>query len=1159
MPGNQKIKKNVENNAGGARKKTATLSRSEFHQFVNNTAHRKTTREILAERLIVERESNTESSIHGRYTADSSRKLSNGVPKATQAPAKHANRQDPNGRDNESVSWKTEFQVAAKLKHSNTCHVPPEPLRNNDGLSEVRTKPSAVEAAPQSAPPYGVMCSEISERFPAPWHQSVPLLPRIACARGRGKQNKYHGTPQTPPNTWEREAAPGMYGKELANDCYRDIYRGISELRPEPSRQRPQAGTLAGGNRSIYYGESLRPPNNWRLRKPYVPPEAPMSMGKEYIGCEISEFFPVPPENPILGLTEGNTRCQRTEWNQNQPPHTWEREAAPGMYGKELANDCYRDIYRGISELRPEPSRQRPQAGTLAGGNRSIYYGESLRPPNNWRLRKPYVPPEAPMPMGKEYIGSEISEFFPVPPEHPILGLTDGNTSRQRTEWNQNQNPITWEREAAPGMYGKELANDCYRDIYRGMSEMRQEPSRQRPQTGTPEGGNRSIYYGESLRPPNNWRLRKPYVPPEAPIEAMPIGKEYIGSEISEFFPVPPEHPILGLTDGNTSRQRTEWNQNQNPITWEREAAPGMYGKELANDCYRDIYRGMSEMRQEPSRQRPQTGTPEGGNRNIYYEESLRPPNNWRLRKPYVPPEAPMPMGKEYIGSEISEFFPVPPEHPILGLTDGNTSGTPNSLAEHPILRFTEGNTGCQRTEWNQSQGVASDTDHSQIVFKNKWLVLAKAKESGPREVPIPWAQRVAEARREQKIQILKRSEPAEASFTIKDEPLQGVPRGEARVQSCRPIPTPARCVPKELQQVDRMTSADFRHDYAAHVLNMRTRLKNQEYVHYFEKVIRENAHLFKGRVILVLACGVGTLALMAARLGEAKRVYAVDHSMVTNYAALVVKQNHYEGTVKVLHGRVAELQLPEQVDGIVCNWMGQSLLWDSEILEVLEARDRWLKSDGFILPDLGDLYLLGAAEPELKGLCNWWVHVYGFNMSAMRQCALSEPRFAKTKCDGVLTLAHRVLKLDLMSATKEDLYIDREIRLEVIRDGHLECFTLYFDVAFSRCHRKRSLSCNPCLNKSHKSLWLQTALFVESAFVLRENHFYAGSFIFRPLKGKGIDMKQMEILIQLFVSQRPEGDMAACFGNRLVAKRWLMLDRHQTVAEVDSCQDAEY
>ncbi|XP_034136391.1 uncharacterized protein LOC117588924 [Drosophila guanche] len=783
-------------------------------------------------------------------------------------------------------------------------------------------------------------------------------------------------------------------------------------------------------------------------------------------------------------------------------PSTWEREAAPGMYGNELDND----IYRGISELTTEPSRQRPQAGALAGGNRNIYNSASQWPPNNWRHSKPYVPPEAPMSMCKEYIGSEISQFFPVPPEHPILELSDGNTSRQRPEWKQNQPPNTWEREAAPGMYGNELKNDCYHEIYRGISELPPEPSRQRPLAGTLAGGNRNIYNSASQRASNNWGRIEPYVPPEA----MSKCKEYIGSEISQFFPVPPEHPILELSDGKTSRQRPDWKQNQPPNTWEREAAPEMYGNELKNDCYHEIYRGISELPPEPSSERPQAGTLAGGNRNIYNSASQRASNNWGRIEPYVPPEA-MSKCKEYIGSEISQFFPVPPEHPILELSDGNTSR--------------------QRTEWNQKQGVATD-----IVFKNKWIVLAKAKESGRREVPIPWAQRVAEARREQKIQILKTPEPANA-----------------------PLTTPARCVPKELQQVDRMTSADFRHDYAAHLQNMRMRLKDQEYVYYFEKVIRENAHLFKGRVILVLSCGVGTLALMAARYGEAKRVYAVDRSMVTNYAELVVKQNHYESTVKVLHGRVAELQLPEQVDGIVCNWMGQSLLWDSEILEVLEARDRWLKSDGFILPDLGDLYLLGSAEPGLKALSNWWYHLYGFNMSAMRQYALSEFRFAETKCERVLTLAHRVLKLDLMSATKEDLHVDREIRLKVIQDGYLECFTLYFDVTFSRCHRKRRFSCNPCFNKSHDSLWLQTALFVESPFVLRENLFYGGSFIFRPLKGQGFDLKQMEIIIKLFVSERPEGEMAECFGNRLVAKRWVMLDRYLTVAEVHSCQDAEY
>ncbi|XP_022215352.2 uncharacterized protein LOC111069555 [Drosophila obscura] len=630
-------------------------------------------------------------------------------------------------------------------------------------------------------------------------------------------------------------------------------------------------------------------------------------------------------------------------------------------------------------------------------------------------------------------------------------------------------------------------------------------------------------------------------------------------SEISELFPPPsyqsaPFEPQgrggLSTTDCNQKVNSNKGRGNQYKYNgvpqvpaniWGQAAARGMYEHELAyNRCHN---RG-------------------GGNQNIYNGVSQRPPNTWRHRDPYAlqGPQIDSTVSHLNDYSEISQLLPGPPQPPCAALDNIN----------HQKI--------CNKKESKQGQGkgASTDADPSQNICNKTFDVLPKATEPRRKivaqaaasnckqisrvkspEVLIPWAQRVQAARMGQKIKILKRPEPTEVTYTITDEPLRGLPGGEVRVRSCPPIPTPARCVPKELEQVDRMTSADFRHDYNAHVQNMRTRLKNQEHMHYFAQVIRENTHLFKGRVILVLSCGVGTLALMAARLGEAKRVYAVDHSMVTNYAELVVKQNHYEHTVKVMHGRMADLQLPEKVDGIVCNWMGHSLLWDSEILEVLEARDRWLKRNGFILPDMAILYLLGAAEPKLKGLCDWWRNVYGFNMSAMRRCALSEPRYAKTNGDGVLTLCHRVLYLDLKTATKKDLQIDCEIRLKVVQDGHLECFTLYFDVKFSRCHRNRTLSCNPCRPRVHNSLWLQTTLFVESSFVLRENHYYAGRFIFRPLKE--YDMNQFEILLKFFVSRRPEGDLAGCFGNRLVAKRWLMMDRHQTVAEVDSCQDEDY
>lgn len=40
-----------------------------------------------------------------------------------------------------------------------------------------------------------------------------------------------------------------------------------------------------------------------------------------------------------------------------------------------------------------------------------------------------------------------------------------------------------------------------------------------------------------------------------------------------------------------------------------------------------------------------------------------------------------------------------------------------------------------------------------------------------------------------------------------------------------------------------------------------------------------------------------------------------------------LVKQNGYEELVTVLQGRVEELELPEQVDILVSEWMGNCLL----------------------------------------------------------------------------------------------------------------------------------------------------------------------------------------------------------------------------------------
>lgn len=56
-------------------------------------------------------------------------------------------------------------------------------------------------------------------------------------------------------------------------------------------------------------------------------------------------------------------------------------------------------------------------------------------------------------------------------------------------------------------------------------------------------------------------------------------------------------------------------------------------------------------------------------------------------------------------------------------------------------------------------------------------------------------------------------------------------------------------------------------------------------------------------------------------------QVYAVEASSMADYTRELVKQNGYEEVVTVLQGRAEDIELPEMVDVLVSEWMGNCLL----------------------------------------------------------------------------------------------------------------------------------------------------------------------------------------------------------------------------------------
>lgn len=68
----------------------------------------------------------------------------------------------------------------------------------------------------------------------------------------------------------------------------------------------------------------------------------------------------------------------------------------------------------------------------------------------------------------------------------------------------------------------------------------------------------------------------------------------------------------------------------------------------------------------------------------------------------------------------------------------------------------------------------------------------------------------------------------------------------------------------------------------------------------------------------------------------------------------------------------------------------------------MIEARDKWLKSDGILLPDKCTLKIAAIEEEQGRNSRKYWHHVYDFDMSAMFQAVNTKPAIMNIKANQV-------------------------------------------------------------------------------------------------------------------------------------------------------------
>lgn len=116
-----------------------------------------------------------------------------------------------------------------------------------------------------------------------------------------------------------------------------------------------------------------------------------------------------------------------------------------------------------------------------------------------------------------------------------------------------------------------------------------------------------------------------------------------------------------------------------------------------------------------------------------------------------------------------------------------------------------------------------------------------------------------------------------------------------------------------------------------------------------------------KDSSVLDIGSGTGIWAVAAARLG-ARRVVAIEQDpLLTGLIKKLAKDNRVENRIEVVQGDSRQIQLAREFDIVVSETIGYLVFDESIVPIMIDARERFLKTGGILIPETVALVVAGA------------------------------------------------------------------------------------------------------------------------------------------------------------------------------------------------------
>lgn len=150
------------------------------------------------------------------------------------------------------------------------------------------------------------------------------------------------------------------------------------------------------------------------------------------------------------------------------------------------------------------------------------------------------------------------------------------------------------------------------------------------------------------------------------------------------------------------------------------------------------------------------------------------------------------------------------------------------------------------------------------------------------------------------------------------------------------------------------------------------------------------------------IGTGTGILAFLAAKLG-AKKVYAYEMSEIGAVAEKLKALNRMRN-VELIPGRSTDMIDPPRVDVIVTETLGNFALEEFMVETMNDARARYLKPSGVLIPNHVTQFAAPVVAPRLHDELTVWDRIgHGLDMSPARDMSLNNVYIRTLRPDELL------------------------------------------------------------------------------------------------------------------------------------------------------------